>query len=361
MTYSAPPIHVFAGPSALATVRDAGIQPDRVRAILGAAGGPKWLVLSAMDRQLFGSWLRNTDGPQVFLLGSSIGAWRFAAACRKDPVAALECFLDAYIHQRYSPQPSPDEISKEAEQIQGRFLPLEGVREILNHPRFRLNIVSARCLPPLSSRRKPLQALGLTLTAAANLASPRLLRLFFERVVFSDFRDPAPFMPRQQMASRTVPLHRNNLRQALRASGAIPLVMRGVRDIPGAPAGTYRDGGILDYHMAVRSSLAPGEIVLFPHYMDRIVPGWLDKKLPWRSAGRSAVDNVLMIAPSQSFVRDLPLRRIPDRNDFYRFKGRDEERFGCWKRVVEASERMADAFFEAVLSGAIRRIVQPLP
>jgi len=354
------PIQVFAGASALAVVRDEGLHPERVRVVLGAAGGPKWLVLSAMDRELFGHWLQNSDGQPLFLLGSSIGAWRFAAACRKKPAAALSQFLDAYIHQRYSLRPTPDEISAEAVRIQQRFVSPEGVREILTHPRFRLNIVAARCRWPLSSRRTPLQAMGVAVAAAGNLASPRLLRLLCEHVIFADSRDTAPFGFRLG-AGRRVPLQENNLRQALRASGAIPLVMRGVRNISGAPDGTYRDGGILDYHMAVRTSMATGEVALFPHYTDRITPGWLDKKLPWRSAGASATDSVVMIAPSRDFVRNLPLGRIPDRNDFYWFKGRDEERFSCWKQVVEASERMAGAFFDAVHSGAIRHIVRPFP
>lgn len=361
MVPPASPIELFAGPKALAVLRDEGLRPERVRVVLGAAGGPKWLVLSALDRELFGAWLGEEKGPPVFLLGASIGAWRFAAACRTHPNEALGAFLEGYLHQRYSLHPTAGEISAEAVRIQERFMPPDGIREVLAHPRYRLNVVAARCRPPLSSRNRAVQALGVALGAAANLAGIRALGLLCERVVFSDPRCRPPLTHRRTGPARRVFLREDNLRQALLASGAIPLVMRGVRNIAGAPPGTYRDGGILDYHMEVRADLAPREIVLFPHYTGRIVPGWFDKRLPWRRAAEACLDNVLMIAPSRSFVRRLPLQRVPDRKDFYRFKGRDADRIACWKRATQASERMAGAFFDAVHSGAIRERVRPFP
>ena len=39
-----------------------------------------------------------------------------------------------------------------------------------------------------------------------------------------------------------------HLLSALHASGSIPFVLTGERDIPGAPPGQYWDGGIIDYH-----------------------------------------------------------------------------------------------------------------
>ena len=62
------------------------------------------------------------------------------------------------------------------------------------------------------------------------------------------------------------------------ASGSIPLLMRGVVDPAGAPAGVYRDGGLIDYHidqpLVNADHAAP--LVLMPHFSDRLVPGWFE-------------------------------------------------------------------------------------
>ena len=41
---------VRAGRRAIEQIRDRGWQADDVRSLLGASGGPKWLVLSCIDR-----------------------------------------------------------------------------------------------------------------------------------------------------------------------------------------------------------------------------------------------------------------------------------------------------------------------
>ena len=50
-------LSIQAGPDALALIRDEGLRPERVRIVPAASGGPKWLVLSALDRYLFGTFL----------------------------------------------------------------------------------------------------------------------------------------------------------------------------------------------------------------------------------------------------------------------------------------------------------------
>lgn len=71
-----------------------------------------------------------------------------------------------------------------------------------------------------------------------------------------------------------------NLKPALQASGSIPYLMNGVQQIPGAPKGVYRDGGPVDYHLDVPFGLDGSGIVLYPHFSQRIIPGWFDKHLP---------------------------------------------------------------------------------
>src|SRR5215210_8843777 len=87
-----------AGPRALAKIRERGLDAAMVEIIPGAAGGPKGLGIAGLDRAIFTEWL--PAKPRVrHLIGASIGAWRFAAACCDDPVAALGAFARAYTSQ----------------------------------------------------------------------------------------------------------------------------------------------------------------------------------------------------------------------------------------------------------------------
>ena len=74
-------LRIYAGPKARQHIQDHGLQPQDVRVVPGAAGGPKGLVLGPLDRFIFGEWLANTTQP-VHLVGASIGAWRMATRGR---------------------------------------------------------------------------------------------------------------------------------------------------------------------------------------------------------------------------------------------------------------------------------------
>ncbi|WP_300462985.1 hypothetical protein [Desulfobacula sp.] len=65
------------------------------------------------------------------------------------------------------------------------------------------------------------------------------------------------------------------------------------------------------------------------------------------------------MAPSNKFVKSLPLGKIPDRKDFITFKGKDAERKALWQMVVEQSKVLGDEFFEAVQSEKIAQMVTP--
>ena len=108
-----------------------------------------------------------------------------------------------------------------------------------------------------------------------------------------------------------------NLADAILASGSIPLVLDGVRDITGAPPGTYRDGGVIDYHLDLPAA-ANGKLALFPHFFDWFKPGWFDKRLAWRQVSPANFSQTLVICPSAEFVASLPGGKVPDRTDFVR-------------------------------------------
>ena len=155
-------------------------------------------------------------------------------------------------------------------------------------------------------------------------------------------------------------LNERNFKYALLASGSIPLVMSGVRDISGARPGNYRDGGMVDYHLDLPYRLNDEDIVLMPHYTDTIIPGWLDKKLAWRKPDAAHMANVVMIAPTKAFVQNLPHAKIPDRTDFKCYFQKDRERFAIWNDVVERCRPPAEALMELIASGRIRESVRPL-
>lgn len=348
----------LAGKQAYQKIKSGGLSPGDVKTIAGAAGGPKWLVLNRLDRILFGTWLKDRTKP-LYLIGSSIGAWRFAAMCQSDPMDAQQRFEDAYIYQQYSSKPSPSEITRESLKIMHAFVNEKSKEEILHHPVYQLGFLSVRCKWPSSSDKTPLLSLGLLLAALGNLAARPLLRLQFERVLFHRPDATPPYDLTYPFPTQTIALNQQNFDKALLASGSIPLVMEGMRKIPDVPAGTYRDGGLVDYHLDIPFQVDSHEIVLYPHFTERVVPGWLDKALKWRKPHAEYLKNVLLVAPSRDYIEKLPNGKIPDRNDFYLYKGRDKDRFRDWTAVVTNGEDLAAEFLDTVESGRIKQMVKP--
>ncbi len=346
-----------AGPAALDHIERNGLGPADVRLMAGAAGGAKWLVLKELDRFLFEHWLPDAAAA-LDLVGSSIGAWRFAAGMLR----RSERFYQLYLAQRYSARPGRAEITATASQIMRELLGADGAERVLQHPRLRLAIMTARCRGPLRSERAAVLWPGLLAAALANLIRPQWQQLGFVRHLFADPRmmagGTAPGWARRPgWRLETTPLTRRNLGPALMASGSIPLVLKGVRDIPGAPTGPYRDGGITDYHMPLQFSRAAG-IVLFPHFSGTLKPGWFDKHLRWRRLSPALLDQVLVIHPSDQFIARLPHGKIPDRHDFANFS--DAERLRYWRRVVAESRRLVDEFSDWLARGCPRDRVTPL-
>ncbi len=354
------PISFYAGSKALSIIREKGLVQEDVRVFAGAAGGPKWLVLNGLDRVIFSSWLTGRKAP-LYFLGSSIGSWRFAAASQKKPLEAIEKFQEAYIHQRYQSKPTPEQVSEESRKIMDHFIDDAAIHEILSHPVYRLNFMTVRCRHLLSSDNRALLLPGLAAAYLFNALGRGLLKFFFDRSLFYHPAEKPPFFNMSGFPIQKTALSRENFKAALLASGSIPLVMSGVKEIPGAPPGTYRDGGIVDYHLDIDFLNDTEGLVLYPHYSDRIIPGWFDKNLRSRGPAAKNMERVLMISPSTAFVERLPLGKIPDRNDFALFRGRDQERFSCWLSVVRESRQIGDAFLDAVESGRIRQLVKPMP
>ncbi|MDJ0813567.1 MAG: patatin-like phospholipase family protein [Woeseiaceae bacterium] len=345
-----------AGPGALEIVRRDGFSPELIGTIAGASGGAKWLVLSQLDRVILQTIVPRLQGP-VHLIGTSIGAWRFACYAQSDPVAAIERFEEAYIHQEYSDAPDVHEITAKSREILGVLLGQDGVTEILDNPVLRTHIMTVRARHIAAAEQKHLLATALAAAASANAISRRALGLFFERALFFDARDLPPFFDARGFPLQRVMMRKENLEDAIVATGSIPLVLSGVRDIHGALPGVYRDGGVIDYHLDLPHS-EDGRLALYPHFFEHIVPGWFDKRLTWRKPAPAHVDRTILISPSAEFAASLPNRKIPDRTDFQTFV--PSERMRLWRDVVGACERLAEELHEVLEKGELESRLTPL-
>src|SRR3954471_9024304 len=101
-----------AGPLARAQIRAHGLRAKDIAIVPAAAGGPKGLIFQSLDQWLFGSWLPSAPRERT-LIGSSLGGWRMAAPCQRDPVKGLARLGELYSGQRYtSASPTQDEIDQ---------------------------------------------------------------------------------------------------------------------------------------------------------------------------------------------------------------------------------------------------------
>ena len=350
------PLRFRAGPGALEMIRKHGFEPALIGAIAGASGGAKWLVLSQLDRVIAQRILPLLEAP-VHLIGSSIGSWRFCCYAQDDPLAAIGRFENAYLEQRYSERPDVAEISGRSREILGTVLGTEGAGQIVEHPVLRLHVVTVRARLTAASEVRPVLAASLLLAATANVLSRQSLGLFFSRSLFCDPRDLPPCFDVKGFPLELNELTAGNLMESVLASGAIPLVLNGISDIPGAPAGMYRDGGIIDYHLDLPTSPAD-KLTLYPHFFDRLVPGWFDKKLRWRRHASANLDRTLLISPSAEFIASLPNGKVPDRKDFGTMA--PELRRKVWRSVVAACEALAEDLSAVLDSDSLPDRLEPL-
>jgi hypothetical protein len=350
---------VLAGKSAYNLVRERGLSPSDVTVVMGASGAAKWLVLYGLDLAIYSHWFKGRKHP-LLLFGTSIGAWKFAAAAQGDPARALDGLREAYTHQVYEDGISPAKVSEESARIIELLLPPGSVEQILSHPYLRVSFSAVRCKGLLAKKHRiPLSA-GMLYAFALNALSRKLQRLCFERTVFHDSRNNCSVLDMTDFTLNRVQLTVDNFKEALLATGSIPLIMEGIENIEGAPGGMYRDGGILDYHPAFSLPPKTKGLILYPHFYSHVTLGWFDKKFAKRRAKADVLDRTVILAPSPEFVSRLPFARIPDRKDFVRLAGNDSERIKAWEKAAAMSLSLGEAFLEAVETGRIRDEVKTM-
>ncbi len=342
-------LQVFAGDHARQRLLERGLKPGDVGIIAGAAGGPKGLILNALDRFIFGHWLPRS-AQTVHLLGASIGAWRLACAALDEPEAALAQMAEDYVHQRYEHAPGQQPTAQHVSDVFGAQLRLRfggRERELLTHPRYRLHVFASHGRGLLHREGRWRTPAGYVAAYAANAVSRRALGAWLERVVFSDSREPMP-ISLDDFPTHQVALSAANFAPALLASCSIPFWLKAVHDIPGAPPGAYWDGGITDYHLHLSYASKTDGLVLYPHFQSQLVPGWFDKAWRRRHRATGALSNVVVLAPRAEWVASLPSGKLPDRTDVKTYVSDVDGRIKAWAQGLAMGQQLADEFAEWV-------------
>jgi len=344
-------IQIFAGESARKEIQRHGLLPERIKLIVGASGGPKWLMLSRLDQYISEHFLPKATQP-MSLVGSSIGAWRMACYAQADPLAAFKEFENLYMDQKYSRPLTPQAITEFVDIILSKLFDDDSVREIVNNKNRKLHVVAVRNRKLLNSQHGFMQGLSLAAAATGNLISPKIVEALYPRVLISPQGSYEPY----KVKPETIELSEDNLRQSLTASGAIPVVLEPSK-ITGGKDRLHWDGGMVDYHFSGPFNVDDG-LVFYPHFSPKLIPGWFDKALPWRKIKAKNYSNVVMITPSKKFISNLPFGKIPDRKDFVNMSDHDREVY--WHKVLVATDKLVEEFHEIMEKDGGASVVQPI-
>ena len=369
-------LEIYAGKNAFKIIQEQGFKQELFTNFLGASGGPKWFTLFGLDKYLFGNFFKDRD-TELNLIGSSAGAFRAAALTQNNPVQAIERLAYTYANTVYSAKPTPQEISEQAIHIVDKLFGLNGANEVIDNNVFKAHFLVAKCNGLTASDNKIMQGAGLIQSMLLNKLDRKLLSKQYQRYIFKHpssnlvINDPYDFNNVYQT------LTSDNIKSAVLASGSIPMVMSGIKNIKGSQKGTYRDGGIIDYHFdfslgnnrcaeqhfekecvnensrARDSELITQGLTLYPHFSSAPKAGWFDKNST-RKVLASSYENTVLLAPSEKFIRSLPFNKIPDRTDFTELDS--TTRIKYWLKVLEETNKLAECFNEFVVKQDITKV-----
>lgn len=341
-------LDIYAGSNALKTIQENGFKQELFTNFLGASGGPKWFSTFGLDKYLFGEFF-NTRDKELNLIGSSAGAFRSACFAQTDPVAAIKRLADSYAHTVYANKPSTTEISGKAIELLDYVFGDNGAEEVIQNKIFKAHFIVAKCRGLTAFEKKLPQGAGLLSSMLLNKIDRRLLRWQYERYIYTNPNSDIEINDPYKFNSHYINLTPQNIKQALLASGSIPLVMSGVKNIPNSAQGMYRDGGIIDYHFdfSINTTKASvdqkPELTLYPHFSATPKAGWFDKNSN-RNVLAKHYQNTVLLIPSAKFINTLPYKKIPDRNDFTQLDA--QTRIKYWLNVLNETDKLADCFHE---------------
>lgn len=333
-----------------------GNGPDTFSLMLAASGGPRWIGLVGIDRALT-KFLRERGERRLPILGSSSGAWRVAAMASDSDGSAYDELQHEYIHQRYEGKPTPSEVSHTCAEYLSRIFTTERLNYAVNNSLFHANFTTAIFRRELPGRARTFASLaGLPLL---NAIDRYLMSTVFQRGLFSAGPHPVHSPLRRHPSwddfpTRKITLSPRNMVPALLASGSIPFVLAGVSAIPGAGPGHHYDGGLIDYHFEVESE-GP---VLYPHFAEDPLPGWMDRFPPFRRLSAKARENLCLILPSNEQLAKYPGEFYPGRIDFQRLS--NDERIRRWNTIAELNLPIQRELSACLEAGELAKFAEPL-
>jgi hypothetical protein len=352
-------ICIRAGKQAYEIIRDGGFHFDRITTYFGPATGPRWLITSGFDLTLLKNNLLGRT-KSVHLVGSSAGAMRFAAWLQPEPEKSYRTLMEKYIGIIYKRNDTPATVLKSLFNLANAYIEDDALSFALANKKYRLAVITARAKNLVASELRWVQHMGLGICFLFNAVSRSFIHNFAERVVFYNGPKPPNFCLLPGYRGRYIRLNEANFKHAVMASGAIPLVVAGIKDIYGAPGGVYRDGGLIDYHLTNNYARTNEDIILYFNHQERIIPGWLDKKLSYRRPTEDILENVVMIYPTDNFIAGLPGGKVPERDDFATFIDAPRTRIKNWWRAVELAQPLGEEFLELIESKKIRNVVEKI-
>lgn len=351
-----PSLNIRAGHLARQLIQQDGLHAHQVDILPGAAGGPKGIGLTGLDQAIFGHFLPQAK-QRRFLVGSSVGAWRFAGILAQGEHVGPEKLAELYINLPFHKKMKLADIEKISRDMLSEILN-QYTEKLVNHPDYHLAIIAAKAEHVFQSDQRLALYGSLLGIVGSNAIARQHLSFFMQRVICQPKNFPQFKVKDDSFKTHYLNFTANNVADWLMASGSIPGVTPAVKNISDAPAGAYRDGGLIDYHIDL--PFESQGIVLYPHFSDKITPGWFDKMFKSRTANPNHQARTVLISPSSDYLARLPLGRLPDRKDFT-LKGMDQKhRIQLWKQCVAESQRLGDEFLELVEKQHIAQLMQDL-
>jgi hypothetical protein len=338
-------LDIYAGKGALQTIQEHGFKQELFTNFLGASGGPKWFTLFGLDKYIFGEFFSDRKS-ELSLIGSSAGAFRSACLSQNNPVVAIKKLAYSYANTVYSEKPSTQEITSKAKDIVEHIFGSSGAQEVIDNKVIKTHLIVSQCNGLTGTDNKLAQGAGLLSSMLLNKIDRRLLSLQYQRYVFKSPSSNLDITDPYNIPTHYRDLSLDNIKQALLASGSIPMIMSGVKNIINVPNGTYRDGGIIDYHFDLKLNNKESEhkaLTLYPHFTSSPKAGWFDKRNN-RGVSVENYDNTILLVPSERFIQSLPYQKIPDRTDFETMDAKMRTQY--WTTVLSETDRLADSLHE---------------
>ncbi|GLS83334.1 patatin-like phospholipase family protein [Paraferrimonas haliotis] len=347
-----PLLQLAAGPYAKRHLEQHGLRLADFERFQAASGGPKWLAIAELDREIWRQW-HKAGRHRMDAIGASSGGWRTTALACVDGDAAHRRLQQAYISFDADARPTQPQIEQQIRQLIRQSLSRSGTHEVLNNGAWQTNLVASQARRLGASTHKARIATALMLAAATNSVSRRSLDWHYRRVIFGVV-DDSPYATLTDLPTQFAALTEHNLEDVLVATGSIPLLSAPVTNIANAPKGYYFDGGISDYHFDIAPE--PKKLTIYPHFINGAYAGWFDKFFPSRKKPAN-FSHTLLLSPTQAFIEQLPLKKLPDRSDFGKIP--DAQRKHNWHQAAALSEALA-LEFRQLCSGESPLLIEAL-